>query len=397
MKKKRNFYRWTWSVRRSSKQFLSRRVATVVTLSRTHWSNHSDWRNTENSVVNIDLNWSRATRSDNSMTNTKTETKSNRNKTGRPNALTNGSERFYPRDSARRTRGFSRRIPPRGSCIRPIGRGRRTSNRGSPSDKSADLSNAERRRFRAEESVGKRDRRGWKSCPMRSLKRINKRWCEDIVLFTVELPRCLGRCPVRLRLPCWARCEPFELLLLANIFRICGRINPLRCNSTILCLNKFDCRPIREPSMDIPAFKHFRKRHARQEFRALPLITQLLFSAHLKRGGTLSRNVRRKNPLQPWRKSSTMRRRRRRRTVELTSQVVVPKWIPDDGSWQMTHGICWKMSSILGFGLFSNWKIERSIDETKRRRKKLYLRFSCQLGGIWHSDSIDIAFGLFEW
>ena len=59
-------------------------------------------------------------------------------------------------------------------------------------------------------------------------------------------------------------CPSFSGLILilflefvAITFRKCDRIKPRRCISTILCLNKFDCRPIREPSIDIPAARHF--------------------------------------------------------------------------------------------------------------------------------------------
>lgn len=61
---------------------------------------------------------------------------------------------------------------------------------------------------------------------------------------------------------CWWLFE-----LAAMMWRSCERIKPRRCISTILCLNKFDCRPIREPSMDIPAARHFWKRQARHALR----------------------------------------------------------------------------------------------------------------------------------
>lgn len=162
------------------------------------------------------------------------------------------------------------------------------------------------------------------------------------------------RCPDFFLVDGCDRCDPWRLFGLANIFKRWGPINPLRCNSTILCLNKFDCRPIREPSMDMPASIHLRNRHARQLFLVIVLITQLFCSAHLKRGGTLSRNVRRKNPLQPLKETvcSILQ------IDALTSQVVTPKWIPDEGSWQMAQGIVWKISSIFGLGLPSRQRID---------------------------------------
>ena len=104
-----------------------------------------------------------------------------------------------------------------------------------------------------------------------------------------------------------------------------------------LSLNKFDCRPIRDASIAMPAWIHLANRQARHVIFPIGTIGQLLLSAQWYFSGAFSLIDRRKKPFSILNINRIAFYRRSSLTLH-ASQVTAPKWIPDADAPQIKHG-----------------------------------------------------------